>query len=111
MQQTRPAPPVQYGSDPVQSNRRPPPPSAGPPAGAAMMDNRRYAPEPHTPVRETVRGGGGPVRNSRYSDQYYDDVSDEDDSLGSFRSHGDKEMSGAGQQQPAKKKPMWKIWR
>lgn len=111
MQQTRPAPPVQYGSDPVQSNRRPPPPSAGPPAGAAMMDNRRYAPEPHTPVRETVRGGGGPVRNSRYSDQYYDDVSDEDDSLGSFRSHGDKEMSGAGRQQPAKKKPMWKIWR
>lgn len=119
MQQTRPLPPVQYGSDPVQSNRRPPqppPPNLGPlpSGGVPVADSRRYynAPEPVSPMRDSGggRAGGGGRRGSRFSDQYYDDVSDEEDSLGSFSRERvvEEEERGKG---PVKKKAGWKIWR
>ncbi|KAF4309738.1 hypothetical protein GTA08_BOTSDO02636 [Botryosphaeria dothidea] len=110
--QRRPDPPVQYGSDPVQSNRRPP---AAPAAVVAATGERRYA-HPDGPNAPPVRpehmasgangGYGGSSRwDSRYDDRYYDDEDDlSEDSLGSFRSHGDK-------QAPPATKKRWMIWK
>ncbi|KAL1651259.1 hypothetical protein SLS58_000598 [Diplodia intermedia] len=125
----QPPPVVQYGNEPVPSSRRPlPQPHGGPPPPPPPVDtamgDRRYAPRelPQTPPSAIPRemsgardGGGGMRRESgrRDSRAYYDDDDDElsdEDSLGSFRSYGEKRPGGkdaAG----GKKKKKWMVWR
>ncbi|KAF4538436.1 Metallo-dependent phosphatase [Lasiodiplodia theobromae] len=122
-QQRQPPAVVQYGSEPIASNRRPLPPQPQGPlpptaVDAATGDRRYAAQEMHTPPsvpREMsgARDGGGRRGSVRRDSRYYDDdeLSDEDDSLGSFRSYGDKGQGAGKGAATGKKKKKWMVWR